>query len=92
MDDRGCIGAPDLIVEILSLGNTKKEMSEKFDAYEESGVREYWMVYPSEKYVIIYTLNDSGKFIKKKTEPDPSKIHSVIFSDFELNLDELFAE
>jgi Uma2 family endonuclease len=92
LDERGCIGAPDLIVEILSPDNTKKETCEKFDVYEESGVREYWMVYPSEKYIIIYTLSDSRKFVKEKTEPDPSKIHSVIFPNFELNLDELFAE
>lgn len=44
LDKRGCIGAPDLVVEILSPGNTKKEMREKFEVYQESGVREYWLV------------------------------------------------
>lgn len=38
IDTRGCIGAPDLIVEILSPGNTTREMKDKFDLYEESGV------------------------------------------------------
>lgn len=52
LDDRGCIGAPDLIIEILSPGNTKKEMSDKFQVYEENGVREYWLVEPNDNVII----------------------------------------
>ncbi len=37
LDDAGCVGAPDLIVEILSPGNSRKEMKEKFEVYEENG-------------------------------------------------------
>lgn len=37
LDKRGCVGAPDLVIEILSPGNTKKEMREKFEVYQESG-------------------------------------------------------
>jgi Uma2 family endonuclease len=41
LDPRGCIGAPALIVEIVSPGNTKKELKQKFEVYQESGVKEY---------------------------------------------------
>ena len=41
IDDRGAIGAPDLVIEILSPENSKKEMKYKFDLYEEAGVLEY---------------------------------------------------
>ena len=41
LDDRGCIGAPDLIIEILSAGNSKNELQNKYEIYEESGVKEY---------------------------------------------------
>lgn len=41
LDKRGCLGNPDLIIEIQSPGNTKREMKEKFELYEEAGVREY---------------------------------------------------
>lgn len=58
LDTRGCNGAPDLVVEILSPGNTKREMKEKFEVYEESGVREYWLVNSHDKNVIIYTLEN----------------------------------
>ena len=44
LDDRGCLGAPDLIVEILSPGNSTREMKIKKELYAESGVKEYWIV------------------------------------------------
>ena len=40
IDRRGCIGAPDWVIEILSPGNSKVEMNDKFDMYQEIGVRE----------------------------------------------------
>ncbi|WP_051691929.1 Uma2 family endonuclease, partial [Pedobacter borealis] len=49
LDKRGCIGAPDIVVEILSPGNNKKELINKYEVYEEAGVKEYWIVSPSEK-------------------------------------------
>lgn len=56
LDDKGCIGAPDLIVEILSPGNSKKEMDIKYDLYEKSGVKEYWMVHSLKKKQLIFIL------------------------------------
>lgn len=41
LDNRGCLGAPDLVAEILSPGNTQKKMDNQFQLYEEAGVREY---------------------------------------------------
>src|SRR5690554_3746473 len=55
LDDLGCIGAPDLIIEILSPGNNKKELKNKYEVYEESGVGEYWIVHPHEQTFITYT-------------------------------------
>lgn len=88
LDEKGCLGAPDLVIEILSPGNSKKEMNEKFDLYEETGVREYWLVEPAENVVYIYVLNDSGKYIGLK--PVTTKLKSSIFPDLEINLEEIF--
>jgi Uma2 family endonuclease len=49
IDNRGCLGAPDLLMEILSPGSTEKEVRLKFGLYEEAGIKEYWIVYPAEK-------------------------------------------
>ena len=54
IDERGGIGAPDLVIEILSPGNSNKEMKYKFDLYQEAGVLEYWIVNPADKTFFIY--------------------------------------
>lgn len=56
LDERGCLGAPDWIIEIVSPGNTAHDTKTKFDLYEESGVREYWIVYPGLQSVEAWTL------------------------------------
>lgn len=56
LDDRGCLGAPDWIIEILAPGNTARDTKTKFDLYEESGVTEYWIVYPGVKTVAAFVL------------------------------------
>ena len=57
LDEHGCVGSPDLIIEILSPGNTRKEMKDKFEVYQENGVREYWLVEPNDRAVFVYVLN-----------------------------------
>jgi Uma2 family endonuclease len=90
LDDRGCVGAPDLVVEILSPGNSKKEMHEKFEVYQEAGVKEYWLVNPHEALVLIYLLNDDGEFIGKPPVVSGMELHSYIFPELKLQLSELF--
>jgi Uma2 family endonuclease len=51
LDDRGCNGPPDMIIEILSPSNPQNDMLVKFRKYLEAGVREYWIVDPQEKTV-----------------------------------------
>nr|MBF0223510.1 Uma2 family endonuclease [Desulfobulbaceae bacterium] len=53
LDDRGCKGAPDLIVEILSLSTASKDMKVKRNIYEKCGVREYWLIHPEEKLIMV---------------------------------------
>lgn len=92
LDDKGCVGAPDLIVEILSPGNTKKEMKQKFDVYQESGVREYWLIQPDDRNVFQYVLNDEGIFIGLHPLTDEDELVSRVFPDFRINLEGVFAD
>ena len=62
IDTRGCIGAPDLIIEVLLPGNSRKEVRLKFELYEEAGVKEYWIVYPIEQSIAVFILNEKGKY------------------------------
>lgn len=90
LDYHGCIGAPDIIIEILSPGNNKKELLYKYQVYEEFGVKEYWVVSQSDQNILIYTLNSSGKFQPSKLFTLSEKITSSVLPGFELALDDVF--
>lgn len=89
LDNRGCLGAPDLIVEILSPGNTKKEVDKKFKIYEEQGVREYWMVQPTDRTIYPYIL-EGGRFIGLKPISEEEEMVSHIFPDLKFAAKELY--
>jgi Uma2 family endonuclease len=63
--ERGCIGSPDMIVEILSPATMKKDFDEKFHLYEENDVKEYWIVDPAYKQIWIYLLDEQQKYIQE---------------------------
>ncbi len=78
IDKRGCLGAPDWIVEIVSPGNTTRDTRIKYDLYEESGVGEYWIVYPGVKTVAAFTLaNGQYKLTAEYTEPGPIPVATL---------------
>lgn len=88
LDDRGCIGAPDLIIEILSPGNSKKEMKLKFNLYEEAEVREYWIVDPNQESVLINVL-ENGKYNTQNPIID-DEVTSIIFPNLKIHTDDIF--
>ncbi|MEM0577779.1 Uma2 family endonuclease [Flavobacterium polysaccharolyticum] len=91
LDDRGCLGAPDLIIEILSPGNSKKEMDIKFDLYEENAVKEYWIVEPYQKSILIYTLQ-KDKYIGLKPIAEEGLVHSPLFPELSFNVADIFID
>ena len=92
LDTQGCNGAPDLIIEVLSPGNSKKEMKDKFEIYQESGVREYWLVNPLDKNVLIYVLNEDGHFIGQAPLVENQKLQSRLFPELSIDLSEVFRD
>jgi len=90
LDDWGCRGAPDFIVEILSPATAKRDLGEKFDLYEESGVKEYWVVFPLDKVVHVYLLNEDGKY-ENNTYYENDKIPVAVLEGLEVDLKQVFA-
>lgn len=93
LDSRGCLGAPDWIIEILSKGNSKKEMQTKFELYRECGVQEYWIVYPFEQAVHQFVLDeevDQYRLMYMFAGEDTASPH--LFPDCLIDLQEVFAE
>lgn len=64
MDGKYWRGAPDLVVEILSPGTAQRDREDKFARYQAVGVREYWLVEPSDKTIAVYRLQ-SGAFVEQ---------------------------
>ncbi len=89
LDEAGCIGAPDLVVEILSPGNNRKELKLKYEVYEESGVKEYWVIHPTEQTLLVYTLVN-GKYQPSGLFVAGDVVESTCIEGFKLNLEEIF--
>jgi Uma2 family endonuclease len=92
LDDRGCLGAPDLIIEILSPGNGKKEIKIKYDLYEENGIQEYWVVFPDTCLLHQFVLNAQGKYVLVKIYTDEDIITTPLLPDLELALGEVLQD
>lgn len=86
---KGCMGAPDIVAEILSPGNSVKEMKIKYDAYEMAGVKEYWVIVPANLLFMSYILVN-GKFEQQPVKTVGDIITSTVLNGFSLDLKELF--
>ncbi|MGI4805976.1 MAG: Uma2 family endonuclease [Janthinobacterium lividum] len=92
IDKKGCLGAPDIVVEILSPGNNKTELKNKYEVYEEAGVKEYWIFQPDSKSFLKYVLDENGHYQTTKLLTLGDEVTSTILPGFKLNLDEVFAD
>lgn len=97
LDERGCIGAPDWIIEIVSPATINRDRFVKRDLYEEFGVKEYWIIYPGEKLIDVYLLNEKDKYDLPTTyaydafDEEEKMVAPQTFSDISLSLKEIFS-
>ena len=92
LDDRGCRGAPDLVMEILSPSTSRKDIGVKFSLYERHGVREYWIIHPAEESLMVFTLGEDGKYGRPQGYGRGDLAASSVLVGLELDLEEVFAE
>lgn len=92
LDDRGCNGAPDWIIEILSPATSQKDFTDKYDIYQFAGVQEYWVIHPHEATVFIYQLDDQGEYqlLRKTPFLQHETAPAGIFPDFGVDLNRVF--
>lgn len=90
LDDRGCKGAPDLIIEIVSPASVKNDMLKKFNLYERAGVKEYWIVEPNGKIVTVFILGDNTQYGRQKVYSEDDEIQISVFKDLKINLKPVF--
>ncbi len=92
LDSAGYRGAPELVVEILSPSTAQKDLKIKLARYERAGVREYWIVYPTEKTVLLFTLQGDGRYGRPSVYVDTDRPQVGIFPELEIDLTAVFAE
>ena len=92
IDDRGCKGAPDLVIEILSPDSVVRDMKEKFLLYERAGVLEYWVVYPAEKMVMVFRQGAEGTYGRPANYTSEDRVPVGVLPELEIDLATVFAE
>jgi len=89
IDEKRLIGPPDLVVEIFSPGSVLYDRDDKFNIYQRYGVREYWMIDPTEEYVEVYELID-GKFVRQGIYGLGKQFTSHILGGATIEVDKIF--
>jgi Uma2 family endonuclease len=91
IENNSCLGAPDFIIEIVSAKNSQRDTRDKFEIYQEHGVREYWIVNPNDENVSVFILDENGKFQFVGMYAENDKIPVNIFNgDLKVDLTEVF--
>jgi len=89
LDDAGCRGAPDIVIEVTSPHTAKKDLLTKRSLYEKHKVKEYWIIFPETEEVVIFRLKD-GKYGEPEEYKKGDKIVTEIFNDFQIDLATVF--
>ena len=89
LDDIGCKGAPDLVIEILSASTAKLDRHTKLRLYERAGVREYWIVDPEKQIVLVHLLED-GHYYSPMVYTGTAQVKVEVLDDCMIDLGRVF--
>jgi Uma2 family endonuclease len=92
LDERGCHGAPDLIVEILSPATASRDLKQKYELYQRYGVKEYWIVHPNDQTVLVFKLGEDGMYGRAAMYTASDVVPVPLLGDLTIDLNEVFAE
>ena len=87
LTDRGCTGAPDWIIEIISPSTASHDYIYKLNLYAKAGVREYWIVDPDNKKIFVYHLEQAD--FKADCYTFQDKIKANIYDNLSIDFKEL---
>ena len=90
IDRKGCKGAPDMVIEILSPATAKKDRRKKFRLYERHQVKAYWIVSPLDEIIEVFTLKD-GKYGEAEIYTADDRVPVSVFPGAEVDLSRVFS-
>ena len=92
IDRRGCLGAPDWVIEIVSPSSLVLDTRTKFELYAENGVGEYWIVFPGEQTVLAHSLGPAGEYEVTGTYAEPGPMQSGTLPELAIEWRDIFVE
>lgn len=90
IEERGIVGAPDLVVEIISPSTSSKDNIIKRRIYEQAGVKEFWLVHPVDRLIRVYKLGKDGLFGREDIYDDQAQIEIAQFAGLSIDCRRLF--
>ena len=90
LEERGCNGPPDLVIEISSPSTAAFDLTVKFDLYQRFGVKEYWIVNPVEQIAMVFKLQDNGLYGAPGRFCGDNKIAVPLLGDLIIDLGDVF--
>lgn len=92
LDDKGCRGAPDWVIEILSPHTVQKDLKVKSALYERHGVRELWFVHPIDRSVMVFVLGPDGAYGRPRFYGPEDTVESAAVPELKIDLKTAYAE
>jgi len=92
LDEKGCNGAPDLIIEITSPSTAKHDLGTKFDLYQKHAVQEYWIIHPSEQTIMVFKLQQDGCYGVPERYAGDDKVAVPLLGELQIDLVTVFSE
>jgi len=94
LDERGCAGPPDWIIEIFSPSTARKDAHDKMDIYQAAGLGAYWLVHPHTQTVLVYVRDPAGSqyTVVGRLFAKGDALSPVQFSGLRVVLDEAFED
>ncbi len=90
LDDKGCLGSPDLIIEVISPTSISLDYVKKLALYEKYGVKEYWIVHPIDNTVMVFILGEDYQYGKPGIYTEDTRLKSRLFVDLTIDLKQVF--
>ncbi len=90
LDEKGCRGGPDLAVEIISPSTVQKDLKVKMDLYERVGVKEYWILHPFDKTVMVFHLDQTGRYGRPEILTKGDMLKTGLFEELAVDLSLVF--
>lgn len=90
LNDKGCIGAPDMVVEVVSPSTASQDYVKKLNLYEKYEIKEYWIVNPKNSNIFVYKLDENSQYSEVKVYSIKDKVKVGIFDNLNIDLASIF--